>query len=633
MEPISNSEVSSAMDKIKRAAVNVSFVIAVCMSLFHVITAAGGALPTMQQRSVHLGFALMLVFLQKACEKKTRAVTFWVLAAVCVMTVVTTLYILKNWFDMAMFAAAPRQIELILGSFITIAVLYATYLRLGPAMPVIAGVFIAYAFLGSYMPQVISHRGYGLKRIVAQLLMSTEGIYGTVLGVSATYIFLFVLFGALLEYSGAAKFFIDLATALFGHKQGGSAKVATVSSCLFGMVSGSAVANVMAIGPLTVPMMQREKYTNRFAGAVLSVAGTGGQFMPPIMGAAAFIIAETLGIPYIEVALGALIPAVLYYAAIWFIIEIRSNHEKITPMKKEELPDWKKVLANGAYLSLPFILLVVFLAVVRWSPIRSGFWAIISMIVVSWFKKATRMGPKELFEAFKRGAFGSLDVAVVTATAGIVVGMLSMTGLGLKFSSLLLSLSGGNLIVLLVLTAVAGLILGMGMNTTSVYIILSVLVAPALVKMGVPALAAHLFVFYFGILSCITPPVALASFAAAGVAKDAPMPLGFAAWKIGLSGYILPFMFIFNQELLFQGSAISIVKATITGLIGIFALSCALEGHFRARLNLVSRVLLGGAAICLIDSGILTDFIGIGVVIGFLLPNYMKAKKAVCADI
>jgi TRAP transporter 4TM/12TM fusion protein len=620
------------LDRYKQRLIQIAGVIAFVMSVFHFAVSAGGALPTMQQRSIHLGFVLVLIYTQRATKKESNWLVAIAMSAVAAASVIETAYVLKNWEDMALYVATPSHWDTVMGAFLLLAVLVATYMKLGPVMPGIAAAFVLYALVGPYLPSAIAHRGFSFTRIVSQCFMSTGGIYSSVLGVSATYIFLFVLFGALLEYSGAANFFIDLATALFGKTRGGSAKVTTVASCLFGMVSGSGVANIMAIGPLTLPIMRKEGYSNMFGGAILSVAGTGGQFMPPIMGAAAFIIAETLGIPYIHVALGAFIPGLLYYAAIWFCIDVRSAKENIKTRPAEEIPDWRVVIKNGFYLSFPFLLLVFFLAVVRWSPIRSGFWSIIAVVAVSWVKKETRMGPKQLFTAFVKGAYGVLDVAIVCALAGVIVGMLSMTGLGLKFSGVLVSLSQGNMAVLLVLTAVSGVILGMGMNTTSVYIILAVLVAPALVNMGVEPLSAHLFVFYFGILSSITPPVALSSYAAASLSKEPPMELGFMAWKIGLSGYILPFMFIYNKELLFIGSGFAILKAFVTSLIGIFGLSCSLEGYFRSKLHLVQRVALFAGALLLIDSGFITDIAGLGLTAGALIPSYLAGKRTRAAS-
>lgn len=600
------------------------WIVAVAMSSFHVYTAVN-SIPSMEQRCIHVGFALSLTFMQGIISTKNvlrRTVCFIFLVA----TIVSTAYVFDQWHDMIMRIAFPDQMDIVMGCVITVALLEAARRKLGLAMPILAILFILYALYGKYLPASIGHRGYTLKRVMSVLYMELSGIYGQVAGISATYIFLFVLFGAFLENSGAGKFFIDLSTATVGKSRGGSAKVTTVSSCLFGMVSGSAVANVMTVGPLTIPMMEQAGYTRRFSGAITSVAGTGGQFMPPIMGAAAFIISETLGVPYMNVAKAAFIPGVLYYLAIIFIIDLRSS--KLGMKGLDEVPNWWAVLKKDFYLSIPVILLVYFLAVVRWSPIKSGFWAIIAMIVVSWIRKDTRMGPMKILKAFEAGAYGSLDVAIVCALAGIMIGMLSVTGLGLKFSNLLLALSGGNLSVLLILTMIAALILGMGMTTTSVYIILSVLVAPALIKMDINPLAAHLFVFYFGILSAITPPIATASYAAASVAKDDPMKLGWVAWKIGLSGYILPFMFIASPEMLMEGSWTSIILATVSGIMGIYALSVALEGYFKGDVHIVFRILLFGAAFCLLYPGYVTDFVGYGVFLAVLLPRYLKAGKA-----
>ena len=600
------------------------FVLAVLMSLFHFITALVGTLPAMEQRCIHIGFAMLLIYLQTYLKAENKFVKYSSLVFF-VGSLVGTVYVYDQWYSMMIRLAYPTQMDIIMGVMTVILVMEATRRKLGWALPLISLFFILYALFGNYLPPAIGHRGYTIKRLVSVLYMELSGIYGQVAGISATYIFLFVLFGAFLESSGASRFFIDLSTGLFGKNRGGSAKVCAVSSGLFGMVSGSAVANVMAVGPLTIPMMTRSGYTPRFGGAITAVAGTGGQLMPPIMGAAAFIISETIGIPYLNVALAAFIPGILYYMAIIFIIDLRSS--KLGMKGLDEVPDWKAVLKKDFYMALPVILLMYFLAIAMWSPIKSGFWSIIALIVVSWVKKDTRIGVEKFFKALYAGAMGALEVAITCGLAGVMIGILSMTGLGLKFSGLLIQLSGGNLIVLLILTGVAGLILGMGMTTTSVYIILSVLVAPALTDMGVPPLAAHLYVFYFGILSAITPPVAVASFAAASVANDNAMKLGWEAWRIGLSGYILPFMFIFSPELLLNGTAPAIIQAAITSLIGIYAISVALEGFYKYRVNVAFRLLMFVAALLLIKSGTVTDLIGLGIVAFVLVPQIIKARK------
>lgn len=604
----------------------VIFVLGVLMSLFHVVTAGIGALPAMEQRSVHLGFTLILILLPTILSAGSKMWEKVVSVVLSVCVFVISIYTYLNWQTMTLRVATPTQIDMVFGAIMLVTLLYATKKKLGWPLPIICIVMLLYGLLGQYMPGPLRHRGYDLARIIPQMYMSTEGIYGSVLGISATYIFLFILFGAMMEYSGAAKFFIDLSSSLVGRKKGGVAKVAIVASGLFGMVSGSATANVVAIGPVTTPGMIKTGYSNRFSGAVVAVGGTGGQFMPPIMGAAAFIIAETLGIPYISVAKAAFIPAVLYYAMLWIAVDIRTTRENVGVLPEEDIPNFKKVISEGFYMAFPFLLLIFCMVALQWSPIRAGFFALVATVVTSWFKKATRMGLDKIAEAFYKGAMDAVPVAVVCSAAGILIGMLSLTGLGMKFSSLLIALSMGNRIVLLALTAIAGLILGMGMPATPVYIILAVLVTPSLIEMGIPTLAAHLFVYYFGILSAITPPVAMASFAAASLVKDDPFKLGFTAWRLGLAGYVLPFMFIYNKELLFEGNVLLVLKCAITASIGIYALAVSLEGFMKKKVPVVMRVALFAASLLLIDSGFLTDAIGL-VIVGFALWQYGSLKR------
>lgn len=604
-------------------------VVAICMSIFHFATAGLGSLPTMEQRCIHVGFALTLIFLRSATKREKNIAGYLWDILLAVLAVASCAYIYFNWINLSIRVMFPKQIDIIIGTIILAEVIIAARRMTGWALPIIASIFLLYAAFGDNLPYGFGHRHYAYKNIIAQLTMDTEGIFGTVCGTSATYIFLFVLFGALLEYSGAAQFFVDLAMGLIGHKKGGSAKAAVVASGVFGMISGSPVANVMTIGSVTIPMMETSGYTKQFGGAILSCAGTGGQIMPPIMGAAAFIIAETLGLPYMSVALAALIPAVLYYASIVFTIDLRSSRMGIEGLKKEDLPSVRKVFKSGFYMALPLLLLIFFLSVIRWSPLRSGFWAIVASIAVSWVKKETRMGPKKILAAFEKGAMSALSVSVTCAISGVLIGMLSLTSLGLKFSSILVSAANNNQLILLIMAAVSGIIMGMGMTTTSVYIVLGVLVAPALVKMGIPALSAHLFVFYFGILSAITPPVAPASLAAASLTDSNPFKLGFEAWKIGLAGYILPFMFIYNPVLLCDGSIFAILQAFATSLIGIYALSVSIEGYLKGKVNPVFRVLLFIVALLLVDSGLVTDLIGIGILAGIYIYQRKKSRQAV----
>ena len=604
-----------------------AYSLAVIMSAFQVYVAATGSMETMALRAMHLTFVLTLIYLAQIAKR--QGAFSWrdpLDLLLCAASLVVGLYAFVEWETMGMEVAYPSEVQLLIGGMLIVLVLDATKRAMGLAIPLIAVIFMFYAFFGEYIP-LAGHRGYPVWRIIGNLTMATEGIYGSVLGVSATYIFLFVLFGAFLEQSGASSFFINLSMAFFGQTRGGPAKVGTVASGLFGMVSGSAVANVMAVGPLTIPMMTRLGYPPNFSGGVISVAGTGGQLMPPVMGAAAFIIAETLQVSYMAVCKAAFIPAVLYYLSLWFIIDCRARRDNIQALPKNEVPDWKEVIAKGFYLALPVILLVFFLAVLNWSPLKSGLWSIASLIAVSMVRKETRLTPKTLMDAMASGAEGCLSVAIVCAIAGVIIGVLNLTGLGIKFSQLLVTLSFGFKPLLLVLTMVAGLILGMGMTATSVYIILAVLVAPALINMGVEPMAAHLFAFYFGILSAITPPVAVASFAAASITKTSPNAVGMEGWKIGSAGFIIPFMFLYSPVLLMQGSLFEIVYSFMTASIGIYAIACAIEGWLGRRLGPIQRIALFCCALLLIDSGLVTDIIGFAILMAVYIPGKLQARK------
>ena len=465
-------------------------VIAVAMALFQVLTAGFGTLATMEQRCIHVGFALVLIYLF-AASRREKPDAAWVVDILCALAAAAiAVYVYFNWYDMAVRIMFPTAADLAVGAALIVLVIDATRRRVGWALPIITVIFLAYALFGHVLPGQFGHREYGWRQVIASLTMNTEGVFGTVVGVSATYIFLFVLFGTLLEYSGAARFFVDLSTGALGHRRGGTAIAAAVASGVFGMISGSPAANVMTTGSVTIPLMKKTGYQDDFAGAVEASASTGGQIMPPIMGAAAFIIAETLGLPYIQVTLAAFIPAILYYGAIIFMIVLHAKRMDIKGLPKEQCPKVWHVLKSGFYLAFPLLLLIFLMVFMGWSPLKSGFWSIMASIAVSFLRRETWLTPRRLFEAFEKGAMASLTVAVICAISGIVIGTLSLTSLGLKFSSILVSLAGENMVVLLVLAAVAGVILGMGMSTTSVYIVLAVLLAPALTKMGVDPLAA-----------------------------------------------------------------------------------------------------------------------------------------------
>jgi TRAP transporter 4TM/12TM fusion protein len=459
------------------------------------------------------------------------------------------------------------------------------------------------------------------------MYLTTEGIFGVPLGVSASYIYLFIFLTAMLEKSGMGQFLLDLAMALMGRYTGGPAKTAVLASGLMGTLSGSAVANVAGTGTFTIPLMKANGYKPHFAGAVEACASSGGQLMPPIMGAAAFIIAEFLGIPYIAVVIAALAPALLYYLGVMMGVHFEAARLGLVGLPKERLPQLKAVLKEGWPLLLPLIVLVYFLGVLQYTPVRSAFYAIVVMFVVSYFKRSTYITPARLVEGIRAAGRNILTVALACAAAGLVIGSINLTGLGLKLSAFIIELSGGNLLLALVLTMIISLVMGMGLPTTAAYIVVGTMAAPALIKMGLPDIAAHLFVFYFAIISAITPPVALAAYAAAGIAKDDPMRIGFTALRLGLAAFIVPFMFAYSPRLVAIGTPAEILWSVFTACVGVVALAAGVIGYCVKPASVFERVLFGAGAILLIHGGLLTDALGFILVAAALAMQWGKGKK------
>jgi TRAP transporter 4TM/12TM fusion protein len=464
-----------------------------------------------------------------------------------------------------------------------------------------------------------------VETVLDQLYLTTEGIFGTSLYVSATYVVLFVIFGAFLEKSGTGQLFMDFASALTGGSRGGPGKISCVSSGLFGTISGSAVANVMVDGWITIPLMKRTGFKPHFAAAIEATAATGGQIMPPVMGAAAFVMAEFTKIPYITIAKHALIPALLYYLALFWTIHYEAIKTNLRGLSKEELPNLKNVVKTRGHLFLP-ILLIIYLMMSGYTAPYAALWATLGVILVSWFRKETRFGLKAILGALEAGAKDALNVAAACACAGIVIGVITLTGLGLRFTSLVVSLAGDSLIPALVLTMVAGVVLGMGMPTTPAYIVQAALLIPALIKLKVPLVAAHMFVFYFSTLSAITPPVALAVYAAAGIGGTNLWKTGVAAVKAGATGFIVPYMFVFGPTLLMIGGWWEITLSLVTAVIGVFCLATGLQGWFLRKTTLLERGLLLIAALLLIKPGIYTDLTGLALLGG--VCGLQKLKRS-----
>lgn len=597
-------------------------VLAIAMSVFQIYTAMFGVLPAMEQRGLHLLFGAALVFLLSTQNRKNKLHTVIDLLFV-VLSLIATLYSVLLWKEMLMRIAFPLPIDLFMGTLTILIVLEITRRTIGWPLPFIAICFIIYAKFGNLLPGAIGHKGYDWERIISHLWMSTEGIYGPILGVSATFVFMFILFGVMLNGSGAGDGFIKIATSIFGRFRGGPAKVVVVSSGFMGSISGSAIANVVGTGSFTIPMMKRLGYKPNFAGAVETVASTGGQFMPPIMGAAAFLMTEVLGVPYSEIVLAALIPGILFYLTLIFVVDFEAARLGLVGLSKNELPNLKETLLKYWIFLIPLGLLMYFLIGLKWSTMQSGLWATISIPLLTLFHKEFRMGIKKLMDVLEQAAKSSLEVVAVCACAGIVVGMVSLTGLGLKFSGLLVDLSMGYLPLLLLLTAIACIILGMGLTGTSVYVILSVLAAPALVDLGVNKLAAHLFVYYFGILAVMTPPVAPAAFVAAGIAKGDPVATGFLSFKLGIAAYIIPFIFVYRNGLIMHGSPLEIVVTTVLSMMAVIAAAAGLHGWLAKECHWFERVLLIASSVGFL---IMSTPINLGA---FLLVMFVLAKQII----
>ena len=617
-------------------------VLGVVLCSYHLAAAMLGTITVMRQRVFHVGLVLLITLfttLRKRLDNPNwnpgKLQIFWEIGsdlALFFFAVTGTIYLYIVDESIYLHVFRPTRLDVLLGAGMVFSALEITRRLIGSIMPSIGLCAILYAKFGDLLPAAAANKGYSLRRIFSYLFLSQDGIYGTPTGVSAQVVIMFVIFGAFLTYSGAGKAFIDLSYSLFGRFRGGPAKVSVIASALFGMINGSAIANVASTGSLTIPLMKKVGYSPEDAGGICAVASTGGQIMPPIMGAAAFIMAETIGVNYRVIALSAAIPALLYFFQVFFVVDMLAVKEGLKGLSADALPDGKKILRTEGFLLLPIILLIILLCIIQWSSSTSALWAIGCALVVSWFTSDHKMKLKEICHAFAEAAGEICSVALACSTAGIAIGMLSLTGLGLKMSSLLVALSGDNLLVLMVLTMVAGIILGMGLPTSGVYIILSVLAAPALVKLHVAPLSAHMFVFYFGVIAAITPPVALASYAGAGIAGADTNKTGWRAVKIGLAGFLLPYMFIFRPSILAQGTTLEIIQTAAIATLAIAALSAAMYGMPSSRK--LPRIIMGISAFVLLSPGMISDLAGLGLLgVGYLLarkmPDGVLKKSAV----
>lgn len=598
--------------------------ICILFSCFQLYTAIFGVLDAHLQRTIHLCFGLVLIYLLYPARKSWSRKKMNPLDAIlAVLSVVATMYLVINYKELVTRAGMNTPTDIVIGVIGVLLVFEATRRTVGWPMLTVALVFLAYAFLGPYMPGILAHRGVSFDELVSHLYFTTEGIFGVPMGVSSTFIFLFILFGAYLDATGLSKFFIDFANALAGWAVGGPAKVAVLSSGLMGTVSGSSVANVAGTGSFTIPMMKKLGYRPSFAGAVEAAASTGGQLMPPVMGAAAFLMAEFVGVPYIDVVKAAVIPALLYYTGIWLSVHYEAKKYGLKGTPREELPKFGPLLKEKGHLAFPLIV-IVYLLVTGYTPMRAALYAIGLTIVCACLRKNTRITFKQFVDGLIVGAQSVLGVLIACASAGIIIGVVTKTGVGLKLATALLDLAGGQMLPAMFFTMITSLILGMGVPTTANYVITSTIAAPALVQMKVPVLAAHMFAFYFGIVADVTPPVALAAYAGAGIAGANPMKTGVTAAKLAIAAFVVPYIFVLAPQLLMiNATAPTILMAMITAIIGMWGLSLAMIGFCQHPLNAIQRIAFFIGGLCLIIPGSMTDLIGIVI----LLLGYQWQRR------
>lgn len=640
-------------------------IVAVGLSLFQLYSAGIQPLGLFYQRSIHLALIMMLAFLMFPAFGPTRkrGVLGWGLDVVFLAgAVLTGGYLVFNLDEIFARAGFWNSTDILVACIATVTVLEASRRAVGFGMTVIGLLAIVYAFagprgelpwLGEWMPGILEHRGYTFDRVAGQLYLGQEGIFGLPLGVAATYIFIFVLFGAFLECTGAGKFFIDMAYAATGRQRGGPAKAAVLASAGMGSISGSAIANVVTTGAFTIPLMKRLGYKAKQAGGIEAAASTGGQIMPPLMGAGAFLIAEYTNTPYLDIVKVSILPAIMYFATVYLFVHIIALKQGMQGLPKDELPQMRQVMKEGWHFLLPLAVLVWLLAM-SMSPMRVGYYAVVTMVAVAviryalWFffvaprqgqpvtasavKDTLRAGIAKLIEGLELGARNAVAVSMACAVAGIIVGIVGLTGLGLKFSSMMLAFSGGNILLALLMVLLASLVLGMGLPVTASYIVLIVLVGPALTQeFGIPLLVAHLVVFWYSQDSNVTPPIALAGFAGAAIAGSKPMETSFQAWKFAKGLYLIPLFMVFNPEIIMGGPVPVVIWNGVIAILALGAFAAALEGYLFTRMSWLPRIAITGAIIAVFYPNLLSEVAGVVVMVVAIGANWLASKREATA--
>ena len=599
-------------------------------TVYHLIYAAGLlTMVNLWHHAIHVGLILILSFvLYPAWSKASRKKVAWYDMIFTVLSLAEPIYVLLRYDAFMSTGFKPSTLDIIMGTILVLLVLEATRRISGAALPILCIIFLLYGLFGRYVPGIFMHRGYTWTKIIQYLTIDIYGIYGSSIKVSATYIVIFIIFGEVMNKCGMGQLFNDLATAIAGGTKGGPAKVGVIASGLLGMINGAAVAVVVTTGSFTIPLMKKNNYSDEFSGAVVATASVGGQLMPPIMGAAAFVMAETLGVKYSVIVKAAIIPAIVYYAGILFQVQLRANKEKMFGLPKDQLPRIGTVLKERGHLIIPIAFLVIMMFASGWTVLKIAFWTIILTIAVAELRPVSRMSLKDIYDAFAQAARSTVSVAISCACVGIIVGVCSLTGFALNIASAIISIGQSSIFLTLLFTMVTCMILGMGLPSIPSYLITATIAAPALVQLGIPDLAAHMFCFYFAMFANLTPPVALASFAAAGISGGNPMKTGWVSVKLAIAGFIVPYMFVYNKGLLLDGVTVfSGIWILFTSVIGVALISVAAEGYLFTKVPIPVRAVSAATAILLINSEFVSDIIGLVLFVVIVMFQRTLAKR------
>ena len=623
----SESEVASSMRKLKGYWAHLVLVVSVIASLFHLYTGGYRPFTAMVQRPIHMAFILFLTFMlypasTKADKNKNPGFLDLVLATIAVWS---SVYLVYHYRTIALRGGYPTNYDIFAGIFFCLIIMEAVRRTMGFTILILSWICLVYLFIGPYMPGALQHGGFNFQRVVAHMYMGIEGLFGTTTGVAATYVYLFVLFGAFLNKSGTTKLFANLALAMAGHTPGGPAKVAIIASGLMGTIQGSSAANVAATGPLTIPLMKSLGFKGYFAAAVEAVASCGGQFLPPVMGASAFIMAEYLGKPYSYIAAGAALPAILYYIAVYYQVHLRALKVGMVGIPRNRLPALKGVIIKYGHLFLPIVVLITML-MFKYTALFAAFFSTIAIIVISALRKETRMSLRDIIDALALGAKNVISTSVICCAIGFVVGSVSLSGLGMLLTHSVVKIGESSLLLTLLVSAVASLFLSMGLDTTSTYIITATLVAPGLVSLGIAPLVAHLFCYYWGGVSAITPPVALAAYVASAIAGSNVMKTGYTAMRLGMAAYLVPFYFIYHPALLPRGvhNFLEVTLAILGGLVAVFCMGALGEQYLVRRLPWYKSFILITAIILIVYPNTLPNVLAVLLALFVGISEYIK---------